>query len=852
MDKQRLARLDDNLLKIVSHPDMLHRRYGDYLSTLVKEIMNNLEVERVSIWRFDAEAEALHIEYEFHVRTLPLEKVRTITASQAPVYFRALQDNRTIVAENVETDPDLAEVKNLYYERLGIKSVLQIPLWIHGRLEGVLKCETLFAQRLWTMEDVLFLSQVSALVVQNLIGLRNAHMENGYNLQRSILENICQEKYTERAILHDLVVHLARLVSAQQGMIYIMEPGLECLRAAVSYNMPATCMENLLMKGEGVAGQVMETGTSVRIHDVQKSELEAEVDPHAHAAMAVPICSGKELIGVLLVQRTISAAGFSQQDLQSLRSAAHLAAMILKRWQERKVKEREQNLLRILEQVMAPVVQIEEPEWLIRDSLLALCKELEVDAACFQLDDEFFEEGQESLVLSTVSDFFSKAVVGTQTTLTFSTELSSLEYAQNDLIQLQEMGIRSAILIPVGKAEQGQGYLVLVSAQPRVFSKQEVEQIETVAKALARMFVSVRLRQESSLLRSYTAGLKICTGMISGSFSFKEAVNAVGEGGLWLSRADHAAVYVPADGSRIECAWHHNLSREHIFYITSPRAERFAARIFSFRAPLIIKDSRQIELEPMIRNVLATIGSGSMALWPIRSGSKVLAVLACYYNSPRDFVDIEVASMHTFTNQAAVALHNARLFDLLERRYMDMAIQLVRAITARETGAASDDTTLEDMALSVARRLRLAGDELTEVRWAARLHDIGKSILPDDVLQKPGPLSESEWEQIQQVPVEGERFIKPLPRFRMVGTIIRNFREHYNGKGYPDGLSGEQIPVGARILAVVDAYQSMINKRAYKDSLTPELAMAELVRCSNQQFDPRVVDAFALTLEDQK
>jgi len=124
------------------------------------------------------------------------------------------------------------------------------------------------------------------------------------------------------------------------------------------------------------------------------------------------------------------------------------------------------------------------------------------------------------------------------------------------------------------------------------------------------------------------------------------------------------------------------------------------------------------------------------------------------------------------------------------------------------------------------------------------LHDIRKTAVPDEVLQKPGPLTREEWEIVQKHPIKGEAMIQPISRFSNVGSIIRSFRERYDGKGYPNHLRQDQIPLGARILAVADAYGSIIDQRPYKPPRPHDEAIIELQNSSGQQFDPIVVNAF--------
>jgi len=154
------------------------------------------------------------------------------------------------------------------------------------------------------------------------------------------------------------------------------------------------------------------------------------------------------------------------------------------------------------------------------------------------------------------------------------------------------------------------------------------------------------------------------------------------------------------------------------------------------------------------------------------------------------------------------------------------------------------------LAGAVGRRLGLSAEQLDEVTRAAELHDVGKIAIPDEILHKPASLDEGEWELMRQHTIIGDRILGAAPAMRPVAEIVRASHERWDGAGYPDRLAGEQIPLGARIVSVCDAFHAMTTPRPYQRTLTREEALAELRRCAGSQFDPAVVDAFcALALE---
>jgi two-component system cell cycle response regulator len=153
-----------------------------------------------------------------------------------------------------------------------------------------------------------------------------------------------------------------------------------------------------------------------------------------------------------------------------------------------------------------------------------------------------------------------------------------------------------------------------------------------------------------------------------------------------------------------------------------------------------------------------------------------------------------------------------------------------------------------ELALSVARAIGMDGEAIDEVARAAELHDVGKVAVPDEILHKAGPLDQAEWRFLREHTIIGERILAAAPALAPVGHIVRSTHERWDGAGYPDALCGEAIPLGARVIAVCDAYDAMTSDRPYRRAMPADQALDELRRCAGTQFDATVVEGLERTL----
>ena len=191
--------------------------------------------------------------------------------------------------------------------------------------------------------------------------------------------------------------------------------------------------------------------------------------------------------------------------------------------------------------------------------------------------------------------------------------------------------------------------------------------------------------------------------------------------------------------------------------------------------------------------------------------------------------------LHSYVN-----LQNQRL----EEAYMQTIETLRFTVEARDKETKGHSERVSSLASGLAKTMKLSAAEVELIETAGMFHDIGKIGIPDAILLKNGALTNEEFMEIQKHPAMGEKMLAEYAPLKAALPIIRSHHERYNGTGYPDKLSGEEICLGARIIAVADSFDAMISNRTYRLGLGLEKTLNELRKCKNTQFDPEIVDAF--------
>ena len=212
------------------------------------------------------------------------------------------------------------------------------------------------------------------------------------------------------------------------------------------------------------------------------------------------------------------------------------------------------------------------------------------------------------------------------------------------------------------------------------------------------------------------------------------------------------------------------------------------------------------------------------------------------------FTDYDLKFLTLLAGETAITLENIKLYESLENFYLEMVQTLARVIDAKDSYTGDHAGRARQKARRLAEELHMPDQMLRYVEYAALLHDIGKIGIDGGILSKPGKLTTEEYDEIKKHPAIGYQILSPIHFLGPVAQMVLYHQEWFNGMGYPEGLKGEEIPLGARIVATIDAWDAMRSDRPYRKALSVDIAESELTKGAGRQFDPDVVKAF-LNLE---
>ena len=290
-------------------------------------------------------------------------------------------------------------------------------------------------------------------------------------------------------------------------------------------------------------------------------------------------------------------------------------------------------------------------------------------------------------------------------------------------------------------------------------------------------------------------------------------------------------------GEELSIRLAHGLSDDIVMKTKVRLGERVSGRVAASGEPVLIKGQEGDD-------------SDSSLCVPLLANRQVLGVLNIRTKTDgSDFTQQDLELAIQLANIAAAAIENAELHDQLQSLFLSTVSALANSIDARDPYTKGHSERVTAYAVMIAEGLDLGADELERLRYAGLLHDIGKIRIRDHILHKPGRLTDLEFNEMKKHPEYGVEIMQPVEAFKHILPAMLHHHERFDGRGYPHGLAGDEIPLTARILCVADCFDAMTSDRPYRKGMPVADAVAELSKNKTTQFDPKLVDIFLNVVE---
>jgi putative nucleotidyltransferase with HDIG domain len=364
--------------------------------------------------------------------------------------------------------------------------------------------------------------------------------------------------------------------------------------------------------------------------------------------------------------------------------------------------------------------------------------------------------------------------------------------------------------------------------------------LDEIGEKVRRALLNRQLEEEN-LLFSKLVSLHEVTKVLSSTHRIDDLNDRFLDYSVKISRANGGALMLFDRNAHLYIAAYSSLPAGEEFWHHEAFA-RGAQWAVTNAEPLVIERESQ-----SLPEGLAPLPSGveSYIVFPLETPKRVLGVLNLVrLRGAAVFSNVDLEIINVLSSQASISIENARLYQNIRDNYLKTVRGFALAVEAKDQYTHGHSENVMKYTIVLARQLGLSATQIEQIKYAGLLHDIGKIGVRESILNKPGRLTLEEFEEIKRHPELGARIISDVPFLKSLAPMVRHHHEFFDGGGYPDGIGGSDIPFGARILSVADAFEAMTSDRPYRQSMQKEKAFEILENQRGRQFDPDIVSAF--------
>ena len=667
-------------------------------------------------------------------------------------------------------------------------------------------------------------------------------------------------------ILNTLLDQIATLIPYNSAAVFLLEKDHYKVVVGKGYNHPEKVLGKKLPLDDEFANIVRETRQPFISQDIQadpRFKRFGDAD-HIHGWMCFPLIVRGQVTGHLTID-SFEMGAYNSSDAELAMAFANQAATALENARQFEAEQRHFQEAEILRQASEAITSTLEIQQVLTSILENLNRVVPFDSAgIFLMEDS-------NLRLTAVKGLLDwerniDQLFPTNNSLFQEISQTRLPLILNDAwndpryerwVTDQVHGWMGIPLIARGTII---GYITIDSQAVGEYDEHDATLAMTFAHQAAAAIENARLYERGEQQISQLTVLRDIDSAISSSFDLRITLNLLIEYAVRELKADAIAILLyNSDLKSLQPYASTGFSHKHNNQTSSFRiGEGLAGNVVLQRKLIFIADL-ETSAEYSERQYRQSENFKSYFGVPLIGKGLIKGVMEVYTRQEAHPDANWLNFLHTLAGQAAIAIDNAQMFRNLQRSNQELILAYDttlagwgRALELRDKETQGHTDRVVELTLELARRMGLAGEELTNIMRGTLLHDIGKMGIPDDILHKPGPLTEEEWAIMRQHPQYAYDLMNPIPYLRQALDIPYAHHERWDGSGYPRGLKGEEIPLAARIFAAVDIWDALLYDRVYRAAWPEDKVIEYLKSASGIELDPAIVEKFLELIEEKR
>lgn len=650
--------------------------------------------------------------------------------------------------------------------------------------------------------------------------------------------------------------------------IYIVDEDQKSIHPHPSYHgIPADTFKLVEPVSKGITGRAVATGLPQRVPDVTKDKDYITVKSDTRSELAVPIKINGKILGVVNTE-SILLNGFSEADEQFLITFANQVASAIERMRLMEAQQRQTREMAALYETSTAISGVLDVEKLIQRIYLQISDLFPLDAFMLVLNEADTEEihiaaaMQENRMLPELIDqripLSDSGLIGWVIQNKKTLQLNDLK---TDPLPVKPLHFlkpgRSWLGAPLISRGQLLGAISIQTYQPNLYNENHARLFESMGAQIATSLENALLVEQTQNHLQRLSALHDIDLVINSSLDLRVTMNILLDQVIEKLKVDAASVMLLNPKSQLlEFAAGRGFHTRKIEDYRLRLGEGISGQAAMERHLMQSLNLSETDQNSAYPTLLSEEGFLSYYSVPLIAKGQVKGVLDLFNRSPLVPDQEWVNFLETLAGQAAIAIDNTSLLEDLNRSNIELTLAYdttlegwSRALDMRDKETEGHTQRAVELTLKIARGMGMNESELVNLRRGALLHDIGKMGIADEILLKPGSLTVEEWAIMRRHPQLAFELLSPIAYLKSAVDIPYCHHERWDGSGYPRGLKGEQIPLGARIFSVVDVWDALTSDRPYRKAWSADKAIEYIIDQKGIQFDPKVVEVFSVLMK---